>query len=63
MAALMLFCGLRSREVIGLKDADLLLTDGQIRVLGKGNKERIVPLAPEVASLITTYLAVEAIVN
>jgi len=59
MAALMLLCGLRSREVIQLALSDLLMAEGQLRVWGKGDKERIVPLSREVLSLLRQYLDVE----
>ena len=59
MAALMLFCGLRSCEVIHLTLPDLDFAEAQIRVRGKGNKERVVPLPAEAISAIKTYLAGE----
>jgi integrase/recombinase XerD len=59
MTALMLLCGLRSREVIGLALDDLQLLEGQIRVRGKGDKDRVVPLPPAVASPIRAYLDME----
>lgn len=59
ITALMLFCGLRSREVIGLSREDLRLGEGQIRVRGKGDKDRVVPLAPQVVSTLEAYLGLE----
>jgi integrase len=59
IAALMLFCGLRSREVIALTLGDLSLAEDQIRVRGKGGKERIVPLCPQVTPLLRSYLEIE----
>lgn len=59
MAALMLLCGLRSREVIKLTLPDLLMAEGQLRVWGKGDKQRVVPLPRQVLSLLGQYLAVE----
>ena len=55
----MLFCGLRSHEVIGLTDEQLQLAEGQIRIRGKGNRERVVPLPHQVTSLLRRYLEVE----
>src|SRR5215472_8609824 len=56
IAGLMLFCGLRSAEVLGLAVADVDSPRGWIRVMGKGGKERRVPLDPDVAGLIQAYL-------
>lgn len=39
-------CGLRVSELCGLKLSDLFLEDGFIRVLGKGAKQRLVPISP-----------------
>ena len=39
-------CGLRVSEICGLKISDLFLDEGFIRVTGKGNKQRIVPVSP-----------------
>src|SRR6516162_5385080 len=59
IAGLMLFCGLRSAEVLGLAVADVDIPRGWIRVMGKGGKERRVPLDPDVAGLIQAYLLAE----
>jgi integrase/recombinase XerD len=56
IASFMLFCGLRSGEVLGLTLRDIQLDQDQIRVHGKGNKDRILPLAPEVRSSLSRYL-------
>ena len=39
-------CGLRVSELVNLKLSQLYLDDGFIRVLGKGSKERLVPISP-----------------
>lgn len=39
-------CGLRVSEVCNLKISDLFLEEGFIRVIGKGDKQRIVPISP-----------------
>ncbi len=59
VTALMLLCGLRSREVIELPLCDLDLAEGRIRVLGKGQKERTVPLPSEVTHFLSNYLRLE----
>src|ERR1019366_5254822 len=43
----MLLQGLRSAEVLALNPDDLLLSEAQLRVYGKGSKLRFLPLAPE----------------
>lgn len=56
IAGLMLFSGLRSAEVLGLTVGDVDIPRGWVRVVGKGDKERRVPVDPDVAGLIQTYL-------
>ena len=52
----MLFSGLRSAEALDLAVADVDIPRGWVRVMGKGGKERRVPLDPDVAGLIQAYL-------
>jgi len=59
ITALMLFNGLRSCEVIGLRLEELRLSDGQFRVRGKGNKERILPLSNDTMQVLQCYLETE----
>jgi site-specific recombinase XerD len=59
IVGLMLLHGLRSCEVLALNRDDLLLSDAQIRVPGKGNKVRLLPLAPETVELLKHYLHLE----
>jgi integrase len=59
IVGLMLLQGLRSKEVITLNRDDLLLPEAQIRVRGKGNKIRFLPLAPEAIQLLDHYLRLE----
>ena len=59
IVGLMLMHGLRSAEVIGLNRDDVLLSEGQLRVRGKGNKLRLLPLAPETTQLLDHYLRLE----
>jgi integrase/recombinase XerD len=39
-------CGLRVSELVTLRFSDLFLDEGFIRVLGKGDKQRLVPVSP-----------------
>jgi integrase/recombinase XerD len=48
-------CGLRVSEAITLKNSDLFFEEGFIRVLGKGNKERYVPIHENAQKYITIY--------
>jgi site-specific recombinase XerD len=59
IADLMLYCGLRSCEVLALKIADVDLGGRWLQVVGKGNRERRVPLDGDVASVIQVYLLAE----
>lgn len=47
--------GMRLSELIGLREKQLDLSRSQIRVLGKGNKERLIPVSPEMIRLIKDY--------
>ncbi|MBN1172030.1 MAG: tyrosine-type recombinase/integrase [Micromonosporaceae bacterium] len=59
IAGLMLLSGLRSAEVLGLQITDVDIPRGWVRVIGKGDKERRVPVDAQVAGLVQTYLLVE----
>lgn len=48
-------CGLRVSEVINLKISCLYLDIGFIRVVGKGNKERLVPIGNDAIKYISIY--------
>jgi integrase/recombinase XerD len=48
--------GLRISELVGLDLGDVDLMDGQVRVLGKGNKERVVPLGRTARAALGDYL-------
>ena len=50
-------CGLRVSELTGLAIGDLDLSGGMVRVLGKGGKERIVPVGSRALEAIRMYLA------
>ena len=49
--------GVRISELVGLDRRDLDLDDGLVRVLGKGSKERIVPVGRSAREALTAYLA------
>ncbi|HOA39110.1 MAG TPA: site-specific tyrosine recombinase XerD [Flavihumibacter sp.] len=49
-------CGLRVSEVVGLQISNLYLESGFIRVLGKGSKERLVPIGEVAAKQIQLYV-------
>ncbi|MDO3625908.1 tyrosine-type recombinase/integrase [Mucilaginibacter sp. BT774] len=48
--------GIRLAELVGLKEQDINTYDGTIKVLGKRNKERIVPVNHELKLLIEQYI-------
>ena len=50
-------CGLRVSEAVGLKISFVYLDEHFVRVVGKGNKERVVPLGNMAADAIKNYLA------
>ena len=49
-------CGIRVSELVNLKQSDLFYDEGYIRVIGKGNKERLVPMSKSVEKEITWYV-------
>lgn len=59
IVSLMLFCGLRSNEVLNLKIHDIELRNSTLRVLGKGNRERCVPIREDLVGIIHKYLSIE----
>lgn len=48
--------GLRVSELVGLRTVDTSLADGVVRVVGKGDKERLVPLGEQACDRIERYL-------
>lgn len=48
-------CGLRVSELVNLKLSDLYFDEGFIKVEGKGNKQRLVPISPKAIKEITNY--------
>ncbi len=49
-------CGLRSAEVVGLRLADVDFDQETVHVLGKGGKERVVPLGERASFAVAVYL-------
>lgn len=49
-------CGLRVSELVNLKISDLYLDTGFVKVVGKGNKERIVPAGSTVKKRLSDYI-------
>ncbi|MBS9435819.1 site-specific tyrosine recombinase XerD [Photorhabdus noenieputensis] len=49
-------CGLRVSELVGLTLSDVSLRQGVVRVIGKGNKERLVPLGEEAIYWLENYM-------
>ena len=49
-------CGLRVSELVNLRLSDLFFDDGFIRVTGKGDKQRLVPVSDEAVRVIRRYL-------
>ena len=49
-------CGLRVSELVTLKKSNLLLEEGFVRVIGKGDKERIVPIGSVAIKHIKIYI-------
>jgi len=47
--------GMRLSEVINLKDSQLNPSNRTLKVLGKGNKERIIPISPDILNEIKKY--------
>ncbi len=48
-------CGLRVSELVGLTLADVNLRQGVVRVMGKGGKERLIPMGDEAAAWLIRY--------
>lgn len=50
-------CGLRVSELVNLRLGNLHFNEEYIRVIGKGNKERLVPISPDAIKYINIYIA------
>jgi integrase/recombinase XerD len=56
MIELLYGCGLRASELVGLREADVDLEGGLLRCLGKGGKERVVPLGSHAVAATERYI-------
>ena len=59
IVGLMLLDGLRSCEVLSLQLEDVELANAQMRVSGKGNRQRLLPMPTEVLEVLRNYLRLE----
>ncbi len=59
LIALMLFDGLRSREAMEVQLEDLRLSQAQILISGKGNRQRVLPLPDETIEALEHYIHLE----
>jgi integrase/recombinase XerD len=59
VVGLMLLDGLRSCEILTLQLEDLKMADAQLHVLGKGRKQRLLPLPGEIMEVLQSYLRLE----
>ncbi len=50
-------CGLRVSELVNLKLSEINLRQGVVRIVGKGGKERLVPMGDEAIDWLTRYLS------
>jgi integrase/recombinase XerD len=60
MLAMLYATGMRASEIAGLQVSDVNANVGVIRVMGKGSKERIVPVATEALVCLGNYLRVRS---
>jgi integrase/recombinase XerD len=56
MLEILYACGLRVSELVGLKVTEVSLSEGVIRVTGKGSKTRLVPMGEEAVDWVSRYL-------
>ncbi len=49
-------CGLRVSELVHLRLSNLFFDEGFVRILGKGDKERLVPIGPRAEKQISVYI-------
>ncbi|MDX1666373.1 MAG: tyrosine-type recombinase/integrase [Saprospiraceae bacterium] len=60
MLELLYATGMRRAELLELRPADISLPQRQIKVFGKGKKERLIPIDESLAALVKQYLTIRA---
>ncbi len=63
LVTLIFGCGLRISEALGLRNRDIMDRPDILRIRGKGNKERLVPVLPAVLDAIEKYVAIRPFGN
>lgn len=63
LVVLIFGCGLRISEALSLKNSDIANAPSSLRIVGKGNKERIVPVLPAVNTAIEKYVKINPFGN
>ena len=56
MAEVMYGCGLRVSELVTLRLSNLFFDDGFVKVVGKGNKERLIPIGQTAMKMVNLYV-------
>ena len=56
MAEVMYGCGLRVSELVTLRISNLFFDDGFVKVVGKGNKERLIPIGTTAMKMVNLYV-------
>ncbi|MBA7624788.1 Tyrosine recombinase XerD [subsurface metagenome] len=57
IVVLLVDCGLRITEALSIKRANIDLNHLEIKGMGKGSKERIIPISPLTAQLLGAYIS------
>ena len=55
--------GVRLAELIALQDTDLNVYEGTLKILGKGKKERLVPITKQLVNQLTAYIELKSVQN
>lgn len=56
MLSVLYYCGIRISELVNLKMSDLKFSEKTISVLGKGLKERLIPISDEAIEIVLNYI-------